>query len=127
MKELKTELDSKCPKVHLRPDGHFEITGKCIPDQPRIFFAPVMEWLDEYVKNPAPKTILDMKVIYCNSFSKKFFIAIFCMLKALQDNGLISEVNWYYEEGDDDMKEMADVYHDSSNMDIKAISYNPDV
>lgn len=125
MIELKLEMDMKCPKVHFQPTGQLEITGKCIPDHPRLYFQPIMSWMEEYVKNPAQKTTLNMKVIYCNSFSKKYFIVIFSMLKTLKDKGIAAEINWYYEEGDDDMREAVEFYIDGSEMDIKAVSYDP--
>lgn len=125
MEELKYENDIKCPKVHFQPNGQLEITGKCIPDHPREYFASIISWMEEYLKNPSQKTTLNMKVIYCNSFSKKYFIVIFSMLKTLKDKGLDAEVNWYYEEGDDDMREIVELYKDGSEMEIKAISYDP--
>jgi hypothetical protein len=44
------------PEINFNPDsGIFELKGKSLPEDVSSFYNPVIEWLEEYAKNPAEK------------------------------------------------------------------------
>ena len=93
-----------CPTILLdKEKGIFEISGQSLPEEAISFYLPVIEWFEEYIKEPLPETILTLDLDYCNSSSTK---AIADVLEVLEDyckGGGKVEVRWMYMEDDDDM------------------------
>ena len=75
----------------------------------------------EYVGSPKDKTIVDIELEYFNSGSAKFVMQILRELSELIHNGKELKVNWYYEEGDDDILERGEYYSSILDLDINFI------
>jgi hypothetical protein len=72
MNDLILEKSYGTPKVKLlSKQGALKIEGRSIPENPSVFFEPIMDWLNEYFKNPAEQTVFDFKLDYINSGSSK--------------------------------------------------------
>ena len=70
------------PLVHINPEnGELTIEGNAIPDDAEAFFTPILEWLDEYIKNTTVKTTLNLKLHYFNVSSSKRILFIFYKTK----------------------------------------------
>jgi len=110
MKELKISPTKNSPEIILTPDGMLKITGRSIHENVADFFAPVENWIAEYIESPASLTCVDMKLEYFNSASAKVFIHLLEMLKhvSLKNGKFI--FNWYYEEGDEDILERGEYF-----------------
>jgi len=91
--------------------GQFEIGGRSIPENAVDFYKPIYEWLDDYVKFPAAKTELDIKLGYFNTSSSKCLLDVFKKVEYLTKNnkGQVT-VNCYYEEDDEDMLDAGEDY-----------------
>jgi hypothetical protein len=95
------------PEVVLDPNGIFKFTGRLISENPLDFFSDIEEWIDEYYKNPAEITNVEICLEYINSLGTK------CLLDTiheianihLQKNNKKFIINWYYKEEDEDMRE----------------------
>lgn len=83
--------------------GSLSLTGKSIPQDPTLFYVPLMKQLDEYVANPAPETTVEINLQYFNTPSAKYLQDIFQKLETLTENSKSVAVNWHYETGDTDM------------------------
>jgi len=90
------------PKVELNPTGEIKMHGRCIIEDSIEFFAPIFLWIKCFNFN---KVNIDINLEYINTSSVK---QLYCMLQHVKSNRNIKEVyiNWYYEEGDDDMLEL---------------------
>jgi len=55
MEKLQIEGTAKTPTVNFDPSGKLELKGRSIPENSIEFYKPLMEWLDEYEKNPQEK------------------------------------------------------------------------
>ena len=55
------------PEVILDPNGIIKITGRLIPENAEDFFIPIEKWIDEYFKNPAEITCVEISLEYINS------------------------------------------------------------
>ena len=102
--------------------GILEIMGRSIPENTFDFFNPVLLWLEEYGKSPAPKTIVKVNLEYFNTSSSKYILEIFKRVKVVLDDGNDVVVEWYYEEDDEEMMETGEDYEDVSGLPFTLIS-----
>lgn len=116
MRELKISPGKNSPEITLSTDGMIRIKGRSIHENVTEFFAPVDDWITAYVESPAEVTCVDMNLDYFNSASAKVFVHLLEILKhvTLQNKKII--VNWYYEDGDEDILERGEYF--SSILDI---------
>ena len=117
MDKLYFEGTRKTPTVVLNPSGHLRIEGRSIPEDANAFFSEVMKWVNEYLRSPAEVTNFDIAFEYLNSGTSKFILEMLTVLKELINNNYQLNINWYYEEGDDDILERGEYY--ASILDIK--------
>jgi len=75
MKTLKIKGEEDSPIIDFDAEkGSLKIIGRSIPEDTVEFYQPILDWLDDYLKNPAEKTTMDIQLDYCNSFSRKYLL-----------------------------------------------------
>ena len=121
MEALTLESTKKTPMVMLDPAGKMRIGGRSIPEDASKFFDEILNWILEYVNAPQDQTVIDIELEYFNSGSAKFVMQILRELSELIHNGKELKVNWYYEEGDDDILERGEYYASILDLDINFI------
>ena len=115
------------PKIILnKQENNFEISGKSLPEEVIRFYAPVLNWLDRYVASPNDKTIFKIKLEYVNSASQMTIHEILSVLERIKDQDKDIEVEWYFMEDDDEMRESGEEYSEIINIPFKFIGYVPD-
>ena len=117
MEELILDGTEKFPMIHLK-DGFISISGRSIPEDPKKAYKPVLQWVKEYVKNPAPTTEVRVKIEYSDTGSTK---CIFDVLKVLavcrNTNHKIEMIfNWVYEKGDGEIVELGEFMESKLNV-----------
>lgn len=110
MKELHIEGSKTRPVISLNPDGILKIEGRSIDGNIVEYFRPVESWVKEYIEDPAEVTCLDINLEYFNSASTKLLIKIIQKLTYIQLKHKKFIVNWYYEEGDEDILERGEYF-----------------
>jgi hypothetical protein len=106
MNIVKIPAGKTTPEVELNPNGSLRIKGRSIHENIRDFFKPVEEWVGDYVGNdPAEVTTIDINFEYFNSATAKALLNILQKLIKVQLKSRKLAVNWYYEEGDEDIQE----------------------
>ena len=121
MESLSLEGTKKTPMVMLDPAGKIRIGGRSIPEDASKFYDVILNWVLEYVGSPKDSTTVDIELEYFNSGSAKFVMQILRELSELIHNGKELKVNWYYEEGDDDILERGEYYSSILDLDINFI------
>jgi len=116
MKELKLPGTKSSPDVILNPSGIIKIKGRSISENILDFFKPVEEWVIEYIKTPADITCLDITLEYFNSASAKLLIQLFLKISYVQLKNKKFIINWYYEEGDEDILERGEYFSSVLNI-----------
>ena len=116
-------LDStkKTPEVLLDPDGKIRIGGRSIPEDASKFYDFILNWVLEYVESPRDRTTVDIELEYFNSGSAKYVMQILRELSELHSSNRDLQVNWYYEEGDDDILERGEYYSSILDLEINFI------
>ncbi len=86
------------PRVSLNQDGNFLIQGRSLPIDPVGFYNPVINWIKSFQSD---NINFDIRLDYLNTSSSK---QLYIILELLSSNPFIKSlnVNWYYEENDED-------------------------
>jgi hypothetical protein len=122
MESISIEGTTKTPSVKLNPEsGVIEIKGRSIPENSIEFYRPIIEWLDEYAKNPNKNTTVNVQLEYFNTSSSKCILDIFKKLESLKKARNEVIINWYYEEDDEDMLESGEDYESIIRVPFKMI------
>jgi hypothetical protein len=121
MDTLEHKSTTKSPYVLLDPAGIIKFRGRSIPEDVSIVYDPVLEWINDYIQKPAPATEVDVAMEYLNSGSSKYMLKILKAIKQIDLMGLSLKINWYYEEGDDDILERGEYYASILDLDINLV------
>lgn len=106
-----------------KQNNTFEISGKSLPEEVTAFYKPVMDWIDEYLKDPNDETVLQMKFEYFNSASSKVIVEIIKSFVKLKELGKHVEIQWYYPDDDEEMYEAGEEFSDIVNFPFTCINY----
>jgi len=93
-----------------KENGLFEISGKSLPEDVNAFYAPVLDWLEQYSSSPLPETVINIKFNYFNTASSKKILDILLILEEIYKKGQQVLVKWFYPGYDEDMKEAGEEY-----------------
>ena len=110
MQELKIAPSKNTPEIFMSPTGIIRIKGRSIHESADDFFAPVVEWINNYMINPARLTTVDLNFEYFNSSSSKVLINILQQITHVVSEDKKFVINWYYEDGDDDILERGEYF-----------------
>jgi hypothetical protein len=99
------------PEISFSPDGELRLIGKSFWENSQGFYAPVLEWVDAYLKQPATKTVLTVQLDYFNTATAKVLMD---MLKRFErariEKSMDIEVHWMYLDMDEDLQEAGEEY-----------------
>lgn len=122
MKNIEIEGSPKTPEINFNAEtGVIEIKGRSIPENSIEFYKPMIDWLEEYASAPKSKTIVNIQLEYFNTSSSKCILDVFKKLEVISKNGNEVQVNWYYEEDDEDMLEAGEDYQSIIRIPFKMI------
>lgn len=110
MKDLSIPATKNTPNIFYdKKQGILSIRGVCHPENVKEVFLPVFQWIDDLSGQSSglPKGVLSVHFFfrYLNSASLKHVAMFLQRLNQLAKNGTPVEVEWQYEEDDEDMKE----------------------
>jgi hypothetical protein len=107
----------RTPTINFNPkQGKLEIKGVSIPENSIQFYKPLLDSLEQYANSPLSPLQVDIQLEYFNTVSSKCVLDIFKRLKTIEKNGSPVKINWYYEEGDEDMREAGEGYQAIVNL-----------
>lgn len=119
------------PSINLDVDNRkFEISGCSRPENVREFYMPVINWFESAVENvddikskleEDEKLSFDFKLTYFNSASAKFILDILLYINQLHSSGIDIQINWHYEEGDEDMRDVGEELAEMVDFEFKYI------
>jgi len=106
--KLSIEPTKRSPWIVLEP-GRIFVMGRSIIENPSHFYRPGFEWISEFLKAWSGSVKVDLGFEYINTGSIKW---LYIFLKRLSEEDKAAEnaeVTWYYEHGDDDMRELGSI------------------
>lgn len=111
MSPLVIESGAETPEIVLdKKTNTFFFKGKSLPENPIVFYKPVLTWLDEYLIDPNPETKVNFMMVYFNTSSSKIILDIMKKLELIKKSGHDVVVNWRFREDDEDMLEAGEIY-----------------
>lgn len=122
MESLIIDGTTKTPDVNFNAEkGILEVKGRSIPENSIEFYKPLVDWLEEYAQGPQSKTQVNVHLEYFNTSSSKCILDVFKKLEAIHKNKYDVQINWYYEEDDEDMLEAGEDYESIIRVPFKMI------
>lgn len=113
MESIKIRETDETPLVILDTEREvFEISGRSLPEDVNQFYDPILHWLDEYAKNPLPKTVFLFKLTYFNTASSKLVLDIMMKIEKLHDAGHGVLIKWLVPFDDEDNEEAGEEFKD---------------
>ena len=105
LKGKNIEPSHSTPEVKLDPEGIIRITGRSMIQDITVISKPIEAWIDQYLRTPADLTVVEFYLEYINTTNVKFYISLLSRIEALKLKNKKYTVNWYYDEGDEDIIE----------------------
>lgn len=109
MENIFVEGSDYLPSIDFSIDGVLKLEGKAIPEDAVSLFNPLICFVDQ-LKTEEVK--FDINLYYFNTASSKMILDL---LRHLDANTNINniQVNWHFEEGDEDSVETAEIFEES--------------
>ena len=104
--------------------GILEMSGSSYPENAYEFFQPIYNWLKTYLSNVNKAIILNIKLDYLNTSSTKCILDVLEIVENYQEKGIETQINWFYEEDDEDMLETGEEFAEDMALPFNFISYN---
>jgi hypothetical protein len=92
-------------------NGKIKVFGSSIEGSPTMFIG-FYAWLDEYFKHPQPKSYIEIDVDKYDTASSLMIYDFFRKLGRIFKDGIDLQVNWYYDEDDEDMMSEGEDFQD---------------
>lgn len=122
MKEFILEPKEDTLAIECR-DGSISMHGNSILAYPRKFFQPVMDWVTEYVGQPAERTDVVLKFDYIDTASVQSIFDILKLLKKIPDYEDSVLVNWYFEFDDPELLEVGEIMEARLKLKFNFVEY----
>jgi hypothetical protein len=106
------------PEFLLNPEGIIKIKGRGLIVNEIEVSEQIMNWIDEYICNPANTTDVIIAFEYLNSFSTVFLVSILRKLSQVIKQKKKLTIRWYFEDGDDDILERGEYISSAYNLPI---------
>jgi hypothetical protein len=107
------------PEFLLNPDGIIKIKGRgLVTNNPEVIKS-IMDWIDEYLKDPAEITYIIIALEYLNSLSTTMLVSILRKLFQVTMKSGKLDIQWYYEEDDEDIIERGEFISTTFRIPIK--------
>lgn len=120
MEKLIFKPGIKTPYVILDTEmSLFEISGKSIPENAIEFYHPILKWIEKYSESPNNVTKFKVKLEYFNTSSSKIILEILRKIADIQNSDVV--VEWYYEEGDEEIQSAGEDYREVLSVPFKMI------
>lgn len=111
MEDLYIIAKKKTPEIDFKKNGFLKIKGKSYIENTKDFYDNIIEWLNDYIKEPAEKTVVNFELEYFNTSSQLWLFRMVETLKDLVNLNKDVTFNWYYTE-----KEIEEVGADLANL-----------
>jgi len=112
MIDLRIEPSKTTPLAILNSDeGRIELRGKSTPENAINFYYPLIEKIKKLFASKRHIEV-DVALFYFNTSSSKCLFDMFRELKKMEQRGAKVQINWYFEEDDEDMLETGEDYED---------------
>ncbi len=112
------------PEIILnKKDGLMKFEGRSLPENPKLFYAPIKNWLNAYAESPHQYTHVTFRFDYMNTTSSKMVMEVIDIIKSVERHNGRLIIDWYYQEDDDDMMEAGEDFAGVTGAEFNFYSY----
>lgn len=122
MQNLFIKATEKSLEIDLKT-GELSFSGCSIVSDPKQFFSPVSEWVEEYINNAPEQTTINIKLEYMDTASVKSFYEILKRLTTINHKRKII-LNWHYEYYDPEILELGEILQSKLDFEFVFHVYN---
>ena len=124
MKSLSIQKTDALPEVKFDVDtGIMHMEGMSYDEDALEFYKVLMQWLEQFSEDPSLNNSLKVNLFlhYLDSCSTKCMYEVLNLFKGIKEKVDELEINWYYEEDEEDMEDMGIEYGEILEMDINVL------
>lgn len=111
MNNLRIESTQSTPSIFADAQaGTVVMRGDSYPENSFELFSPVMQWVEDYLRAADHALTLNLHLLYLNTSSVKAMMDIFDILEEAHREGRTVAVNWYYDEQNERVAELAEEF-----------------
>lgn len=111
MNNLRIESTQSTPSIFADAQaGTVTMRGDSYPENSFELFSPVMQWVEDYLRDADHALTLNLHLLYLNTSSVKAMMDIFDILEEAHREGRTVAVNWYYDEQNERVAELAEEF-----------------
>jgi hypothetical protein len=123
MDNLKIESTQSTPSIISDAKaGTLEMRGDSYPENSFELFSPAMQWIEDYLEQPDKPLTLNLYLLYLNTSSVKAMMDIFDILEDAHKVGRKVAVNWYYDEQNERVAELAEEFKEDCSFPFQVTS-----
>jgi hypothetical protein len=113
MDDLRIEGTQSAPAIFCRSEaGTVEMRGDSYPENSFELFTPVIDWIASFIAGSDRQLTFNLHLLYLNTSSVKAMMDIFDMLEEAHGKGRKVAVNWYYDEQNERVAELAEEFRE---------------
>ncbi len=106
MEDLFIKGTNRSPTIDFKVSGELTLKGVSILENAHDFYKKPVEWMREYILNPAKKTVVNFMLDFFNTSSQVHIYEMISLISDLKGLGYPVEVNWFY--SDEDFRELGE-------------------
>ena len=128
MENLIAEGSRDKPTINFdKEKGNLYLGGSSLPENVLEVYTPILNWLDEYIKQPNAKTKIEFHFEYLNTASSRMIMRVLEKCIELNSHCEKLDINWCYTTGDLDMRDFGLELIELTNFPINLITrdYQP--
>lgn len=84
--------------------------GDSYPENSFELFAPLLAWVEQFLRHTATPLTVNLHLLYLNTSSVRVMMDIFDMLEEAHRQGRQVAVNWYYDQQNERVAELAEEF-----------------
>ncbi len=123
MEVFKAKGTNVSPEVLFDPEAlKFEVSGYSRPENVRDFYMPLLNWLEQFVKDLMERKpsisrpiAFNFRLVYFNSSSAKFMFDMVSIINEIHKNKFPVVINWYFDEEDEELREAGEELSEMAN------------
>lgn len=122
MNKLFIGKEKNTPEIIFDPaNEHFEISGRCFPENSKKYFKPVLEWFDAFIPEADKSIEFTFGFYYISSSSIISVLELIKRFDLLKDRGHQVTINWKYDEDDEDIRKIGEDYSRITNVPFQMV------
>lgn len=123
MDNLKIESTQSTPSIMTdAAAGVMEMGGDSYPENSFELFSPAMKWIEDYLATQDRPLTLNLHLLYLNTSSVKAMMDIFDILEDAHRAGRKVAVNWFYDEQNERVADLAEEFKEDCSFPFKITS-----